>query len=100
VALGNRFPVICYYGKDDADDSLCTGKGLPTWVTVHGEAGGHHFNEGYQRLAEQMIDGLPVSKVPALPAQRVLPAAASAVVPASAASAAPSASLAREAGHH
>lgn len=62
VALDNRFPVACYYGKDDADDSLCTQKGLPNWVTVHGEAGGHHFDEGYQRLAEQMIDALPASK--------------------------------------
>jgi len=100
VALDNRFPVVCYYGKDDADDSLCTKKGLPAWVTVHGEAGGHHFNEGYQRLAEQMIDGLPVSKVPALPAQRVLPAAASAVVPARAASAARPASATSDATHH
>lgn len=59
VALDNRFPVVCYYGKDDADDSLCTERGLPAWVTVHGEAGGHHFDEGYQPLAEQMIDELP-----------------------------------------
>lgn len=99
VALDNRFPVVCYYGKDDADDSLCTERGLPVWVTVHGEAGGHHFNEGYQRLAEQMIDRLPVSKVPALPAQRVLPAAASAAVPAAVVGTAPSVSPASDAGH-
>lgn len=82
VALDNRFPVVCYYGKDDADDSLCTMQGLPAWVTVHGEAGGHHFDEGYQRLAEQMIDGLPANEAStaAQPA-----AAASATVPASAA---------------
>ena len=64
VALDNRFPVACYYGKDDADDSLCTQPGLPAWVTVFGEAGGHHFDEGYQRLAGQMIDRLPAGDAP------------------------------------
>lgn len=92
VALDNQFPVVCYYGKGDADDSLCTEQGLPAWVTVHGEAGGHHFDEGYQRLAEQMIDGLPAQ--PVLP-----PAAASAVVPARAASAARPASATSDAAH-
>ncbi|HJU26697.1 MAG TPA: AcvB/VirJ family lysyl-phosphatidylglycerol hydrolase [Rhodanobacteraceae bacterium] len=90
VALDNRFPVVCYYGKDDADDSLCTMQGLPAWVTVHGEAGGHHFDEGYLRLAEQMIDGLPGSKVLA---------ATSAAMPAPAASAAQSSSATSSAGH-
>lgn len=71
VALDNRFPVVCYYGTDDADDSLCTMPGLPAWVTVHGEAGGHHFDEGYQRLAEQMLEGLP-----SVPASAAQPAAA------------------------
>lgn len=93
VALEHRFPVVCYYGRDDADDSLCTEKDLPTWVTVHGEAGGHHFDEGYQRLAEQMIDGLPATEAsasaqPAAAASGVIPApAASAPGPASATSA-------------
>ncbi|HVU82182.1 MAG TPA: AcvB/VirJ family lysyl-phosphatidylglycerol hydrolase [Rhodanobacteraceae bacterium] len=94
VALDNRFPVVCYYGKDDADDSLCTVQGLPAWVTVHGEAGGHHFDEGYQRLAEQMIAGLPASKVLASPAE-----AASTAIPASAASAAQSPMATSAAGH-
>ena len=94
VALDNRFPVVCYYGKDDADDSLCTVQGLPAWVTVHGEAGGHHFDEGYQRLAEQMIDGLPAGNMSAPPA-----AVASTAVPASAASAAQPSSAA-SVGHH
>ena len=99
VALDNHFPVVCYYGRDDADDSLCTEKGLPMWVTRHGEAGGHHFDEGYQRLAEQMIDGLPASKVPASRAQTTPPAAAaSAAVPAPAASAAPPVSASPDAG--
>lgn len=76
VALDNRFPVVCYYGKDDAADSLCTKKDLPAWVTVHGEAGGHHFDEGYQRLAEQMIDGLPAGNTSASPAHATPPATA------------------------
>lgn len=58
-ALENQFPVICYYGKDDADESLCTERGLPAWVQVHGKPGGHHFDGGYQPLAAQMIDELP-----------------------------------------
>lgn len=94
VALDDRFPVVCYYGTDDADDSLCTDKGLPAWVTVHGEAGGHHFNEGYERLAEQMIDGLPASNVPAQPA-----AAAGVAAPAPAASAPRPVSAASAIGH-
>ncbi|HJR12257.1 MAG TPA: AcvB/VirJ family lysyl-phosphatidylglycerol hydrolase [Rhodanobacteraceae bacterium] len=99
VALDNRFPVVCYYGKDDAGESLCTQHGLPAWVTVRGEAGGHHFDEGYQRLAEQMIDGLPASEAPASPSLAAPAAAANAAVPVPAAGMAPSASAASDAGH-
>lgn len=94
AALDNRFPVVCYYGKDDAGDSLCTEKDLPAWVTVHGEAGGHHFDEGYQRLAGQMIDGLSASKTPVQPA-----AAANAAIPAPDASAPRPASETSATGH-
>ncbi|HEU0277652.1 MAG TPA: AcvB/VirJ family lysyl-phosphatidylglycerol hydrolase [Rhodanobacteraceae bacterium] len=65
VALDNRFPVACYYGLDDRDDTLCTEAGLPAWVTVYGMPGGHHFDEGYQRLATQLIDRLPAAGGPA-----------------------------------
>jgi type IV secretory pathway VirJ component len=58
-ALQGQPPVVCYYGLDDADDSLCDLAGLPAWVTVHAEKGGHHFDEGYQRLALQMLGELP-----------------------------------------
>ncbi|MEO7067064.1 MAG: AcvB/VirJ family lysyl-phosphatidylglycerol hydrolase [Rhodanobacter sp.] len=75
-ALNNQFPVVCYYGEDDADDSLCTDKGLPTWVQVHAKKGNHHFDGGYQPLAEQMMDELPTkaaatgsAEQPATPAQ-------------------------------
>ena len=58
-ALQGKPPVICYYGLDDAADSLCDLPGLPAWVTVHAKQGGHHFNEGYQRLTQQMLEELP-----------------------------------------
>lgn len=67
VALKEQFPVVCYYGKDDADDSLCTERGLPAWVEVHGKSGGHHFAGGYQPLAAQMIDELPAGAAAASP---------------------------------
>ena len=65
VALDRQFPVVCYYGLDDKGDSLCTEPGLPAWIKVYGMPGGHHFDEGYQALAGQMIDGLPPSTMPA-----------------------------------
>jgi type IV secretory pathway VirJ component len=61
LALHGQPPVACYYGLDDAADSLCDQPGLPTWVAVHAERGGHHFDEGYGPLAQQMLDELPVS---------------------------------------
>lgn len=61
VTLDHQFPVVCYYGLDDKDDSLCTKPGLPAWIKVYGMPGGHHFDEGYQALAAQMIGGLPAS---------------------------------------
>lgn len=60
AALQRQFPVICYYGLDDADDSLCTAHGLPTWVQVEPKQGGHHFSGGYVPLAADLIDDLPV----------------------------------------
>jgi type IV secretory pathway VirJ component len=61
LALHGQPPVACYYGLDDAADSLCDQPGLPTWVAVHAKRGGHHFDEGYGPLAQQMLDELPVS---------------------------------------
>ncbi len=60
-ALQGKPPVVCYYGLDDADDSLCDQPGLPAWVTVHAEKGGHHFDEGYQRLTQQLLQELPAA---------------------------------------
>jgi type IV secretory pathway VirJ component len=51
--------VACYYGNDDADESLCTVAGLPTWIQVYPKAGDHHFDGGYVPLAAQLINALP-----------------------------------------
>lgn len=58
-ALAGTPPVMCYYGLDDADDSLCTAPGLPAWVRVHAKGGDHHFDGGYQPLAWQLLAELP-----------------------------------------
>lgn len=59
LALQGKPPVTCYYGFDDSADSLCTEPNLPSWVTVHGKKGGHHFDGGYQPLAAQMLREMP-----------------------------------------
>ncbi|MBA2077035.1 virulence protein [Rhodanobacter sp. PCA2] len=69
-ALKQQFPVVCYYGKDGADDSLCTDPGLPAWVKVNAKNGDHHFEGGYQPLAAQMVGELPAAAATvATPAQ-------------------------------
>lgn len=60
-ALDGVPPVVCYYGMDDADDSLCAAPGLPAWVRVHAKRGGHHFDGGYQPLALQLLAELPAA---------------------------------------
>lgn len=80
-ALQDQFPVVCYYGKDDADDSLCTVPDLPPWVQVHAKNGDHHFDGGYVPLAAQMLAELPArarSTPATLPGSTNPPAAATA----------------------
>ena len=60
-ALGNKPPVVCYYGLDDADDTVCTEPNVPAWITMHPKKGDHHFDGGYAPLARQMMDELPAS---------------------------------------
>ena len=60
-ALNNQPPVVCYYGLDDADDSVCTEPNVPKWVVMHPKNGDHHFDGGYAPLAKQMMEELPVS---------------------------------------
>jgi type IV secretory pathway VirJ component len=60
-ALQGKPQVVCYYGLDDAGDSVCDQPGLPAWVTVYAKKGGHHFDGGYQPLVKQMLDELPAA---------------------------------------
>ena len=66
-ALNNQPPVVCYYGLEEADDTVCTEPNVPKWVTMHPKRGDHHFDGGYAPLAKQMIDELPVSASTAAP---------------------------------
>ena len=61
VALGGKPPTACYYGEDDADDSVCTDNRLPPFVTVYKKPGSHHFDENYERLATELIERMPAS---------------------------------------
>jgi type IV secretory pathway VirJ component len=59
LALDGHPAVICDYGLDDADDTVCTEPNLPSWISVHGKKGDHHFDGGYQPLAVEMLKELP-----------------------------------------
>ena len=59
LALHGQPPVACFYGLDDADDSLCTIPGAPAWLQVHPKPGDHHFAGGYQPLANELLQELP-----------------------------------------
>ncbi|MEO5813017.1 MAG: AcvB/VirJ family lysyl-phosphatidylglycerol hydrolase [Rhodanobacter sp.] len=65
-AMQRQLPVVCYYGTDDADESLCTIAGLPRWIQVYPENGGHHFDGGYAPLAARLIEQLPARVAPAV----------------------------------
>lgn len=67
-ALHQQFPVACYYGRDDADESLCTVAGLPAWMQVYAKNGGHHFDGGYAPLAAQLLQGLSAERATAVAA--------------------------------
>jgi type IV secretory pathway VirJ component len=58
-ALQNKPPVICYYGHDDSDDTVCNDSQLPKWVKVYEMPGDHHFDYNYDGLATRMIGDLP-----------------------------------------
>jgi type IV secretory pathway VirJ component len=60
-ALNDKPPVVCYYGLDEADDTVCTEPNVPKWVVMHPKKGDHHFDGGYQPLATQMLDELPAA---------------------------------------
>jgi type IV secretory pathway VirJ component len=64
LALHGQPPVICYYGLDDADDSLCTAPGAPRWLQVRPKPGDHHFAGGYLPLAKELLAELPARAPP------------------------------------
>jgi len=59
LALGGHPPVVCYYGLDDKDETICAEPGLPSWIKVYAKKGDHHFDYNYEGLAQQMIQDLP-----------------------------------------
>jgi len=61
LALDGHPPVMCYYGKDDEDDTICATSGLPAWIKVYRKPGDHHFDYDYEGLAKQMIADLPAA---------------------------------------
>jgi len=65
LALDDHPPVACYYGIDEADDTVCAEPGLPAWIQVHALAGDHHLGGDYEKLAQAMIAALPVAGAPA-----------------------------------
>jgi type IV secretory pathway VirJ component len=58
-ALQDKPPLVCYYGRDDSDDTVCNDPKLPKWVKVYVKPGDHHFDYNYDGLAVQMIADLP-----------------------------------------
>jgi type IV secretory pathway VirJ component len=67
-ALQNKPPVVCYYGKDDSDDTVCNDPKLPGWVKVYEMSGDHHFDYNYDGLATRMIGDLPADAPAQAPA--------------------------------
>lgn len=67
LALDGHPPVMCYYGKDDEEDTICATPGLPSWIKVYQKPGDHHFDYDYEGLARQMIADLPPSGLEASP---------------------------------
>lgn len=61
LALQGHPPVVCYYGKDEGDDTVCAEKSLPAWIQVVAKGGDHHFDGNYEALAKGMIADLPAA---------------------------------------
>jgi type IV secretory pathway VirJ component len=54
--------VQCYYGEEETGDSLCT-EHLPQHVEVIRKRGGHHFDENYDELADEIMMSIPSVRV-------------------------------------
>lgn len=62
LALDNHPPVVCYYGVQDKEETICADPALPAWIKVYEKTGDHHFDYNYEGLAQQMIRDLPASQ--------------------------------------
>ena len=52
--------VLCIYGRDEADNSLCTTDAAPAVsAAVLVKDGGHHFDKDYGELADQILAAVP-----------------------------------------
>ena len=50
----------CIYGKDDAADSLCTTSAAgASGAMILARSGGHHFDQNYSELADQILAAVP-----------------------------------------
>jgi type IV secretory pathway VirJ component len=47
----------CIYGDDDADDSLCTERSVPSAAVIH-RHGDHHFDGDYEGLGAIVLEGI------------------------------------------
>ena len=52
------FVTQCFYGQDEADDSLCTEADAGA-LTVIPKSGGHHFDKNYAEFADQIVAAVP-----------------------------------------
>lgn len=54
--------VQCYYGEEEAGESLCTDE-LPRRIEVIRKRGGHHFDQDYGELADEILMSIPNERV-------------------------------------
>lgn len=59
--LDPALPIVCAYGRDEADDSLCTTAAVPTGAARDFD-GGHHLGGDYAGIAEDLLAALSVSR--------------------------------------
>jgi type IV secretory pathway VirJ component len=54
----SAIPIQCFYGEDEAADSLCTDSAAGT-LHVVAKSGGHHFDQNYVEVADQILAAIP-----------------------------------------
>ncbi|SEP69600.1 virulence protein (VirJ) [Faunimonas pinastri] len=48
--------VLCVYGEEDSDDTICTEPSVTSKMEVIKTTGGHHFDENYEALGAHILD--------------------------------------------